>query len=193
MPYFDLRRIRIAKYAKSTSGIAYSEHCSIGDAMSCNMDLKFAEGRLYAEGRLSEYMKIATGGTLSIAEKYIPDAAKKLMYGMSEKTRTVSTKQAKSLQQTAKDAPNYVGVVFYAPDKIDSVTKYTCVFIAKAIFGPPSLSFQTKGDTIVFKTPTTTGEFLPDDSSDEVLTDAYVADTEADAIAWCNAALGESS
>ena len=193
MPSFDLRRIRIAKYEKSASGITYSDHCSIGDAMSCNMELKFAEGRLYAEGRLAEYMKLATGGTLSIAEKYIPDDAQKLMYGMTEKQRTVSTKQMTSLQHTAKGIANYVGVSFYAPDKIDSVTKYTCMYIAKALFGPPAMAFQTKGESIVFNTPTTTGEFLPDDSEDEVLTDAYVADTVEDAIAWCNAVLGETS
>lgn len=193
MPSFDLRRIRIAKYVKSETGITYSEHCSIGDAMSCNMELKFAEGRLYAEGRLAEYMKLATGGTLSIAEKYIPDAAQKLMYGMTEKQRTVSTKQVTSLQHTAKGIANYVGVSFYAPDKIDSVTKYTCMYIAKALFGPPAMAFQTKGESIVFNTPTTTGEFLPDDSEDEVLTDAYVADTVEEAIAWCNAVLGETS
>lgn len=193
MPSFDLRRIRIAKYVKSGSGITYSEHCSIGDAMSCNMELKFAEGRLYAEGRLAEYMKLATGGTLSIAEKYIPDDAQKLMYGMTEKQRNVSTKQVTSLQHTAKGIANYVGVSFYAPDKIDSVTKYTCMYIAKALFGPPAMAFQTKGQSIVFNTPTTTGEFLPDDSEDEVLTDAYVADTVEEAIAWCNAVLGETS
>lgn len=189
MPSFDLRRILIAKYNKGETGITYSDHCSIGDAMSCNLELKFAEGRLYAEGRLAEYMKLATGGSISIAEKYIPDDAQKLMYDMKEKERTVGEKKMTSLQHTAKGVANYVGVTFYAPDEIDSVTKYTCMFIAKSLFGPPAMSFQTKGESIVFNTPTTTGEFLPDDSTEEVLTDAYVADTLEDAIAWCDAAL----
>ena len=65
MPQFDLRYIQAAKYTNTSGTVTYAEKTKVGDAMSANLDLKFAEGRLYAEGRLSEYMRLATGGTIT--------------------------------------------------------------------------------------------------------------------------------
>ena len=192
MPTFDARYIQIAKYNynKETNTVSYTDKTKVGDTMAVNMELKFAEGRLYAEGKLAEYLKEATGGTISMAVKYILEAAQKMMYGATESSRTASNKQIKGLRFSAKDVANYVGVSLYAPDKIDGVTKYTTMFAAKALFGPPAYSFATKGQNIEFKTPTTSGEFLPDDSDDEILIDTAICDTIEEAKAWCDAVLG---
>jgi phi13 family phage major tail protein len=190
MPSFDLRGIRVAKYSVSDKSVTYSEPALLGDAMNCNLELRFAEGRLYAESKLSEYMKLATGGTVSIGVKYIPNVVQEMLYGAKEKTRTISTKAVKGLSFSTKDIANYVGVAFYAPDKIDGETKYTCVFVAKTLFGHPSMAYQTKGDTITFNTPTTTGEFLGDDTEAENLIETAVCDSEEEAIAWTKLVLG---
>ena len=192
MPTFDARYIQIAKYNynKETKAVSYTDKTKVGDTMAVNMELKFAEGRLYAEGKLAEYLKEATGGTISMAVKYILEAAQKMMYGATESSRTASDKQIKGLRFSSKDVANYVGVSLYAPDKIDGVTKYTTMFAAKALFGPPAYSFATKGQNIEFKTPTTSGEFLPDDSDDEILIDTAICDTIEEAKAWCDAVLG---
>lgn len=189
MPQFDLRGIKIAKYAHSGSTVTYSEGTSIGDAMNVDIQLKFAEGRLYAESTLAEYMKLATGGTISIGEKYIPDAAQKLMFGARENTKSVNTKTIKGLEFGANDEPANVGVAFYAPDMVDGALKYTCVMVCRALFGPPGMSFQTKGENIQFKTPTVSGEFMADHSSNKNLLITAVADTQADAEAWVKAML----
>lgn len=193
MPAFDLRGIKVAKYTNTNGVISYSQKTSIGDAMNVDMQLTYAEGRLYAESVLAEYIRLATGGTMSIGEKYIPDAAKKLLFGMREGTRSItvsgSAVTATSIKLGGKDLPNYVGVAFYAPDMVDGVQKYTCVFVTRALFAPPSMTYQTKGDTITFQTPTTTGEFLPDHTANQELVETYVADTEEAAIAWVDAVL----
>ena len=190
MPSFDLRGIRIGKYTNTSGTITYTDHCSAGDAMSATLELRFAEGRLYAESKLAEYIKLATGGTVSLGVKYIPDAAQTLMFGAAQVTKSDSTPAG--LKYTAKDNANYVGLAFYAPDQIDGATKYTCVFVPKVMFGPPSMAFQTKGDTISFNTPTTTGEFLPDDSSGELLLETAIADSMDAAVTWCKGKLGET-
>lgn len=184
MPNFDLRGIKIAAYSATGTTVTYTNPQTIGDAMNVNIGLTFAEGRLYAESALAEFIREATGGTISIGIKYIPDAAKKLLFGFEEKSRTVSSKQIKGLQATATSAPSYVGVAFYAPDMIDGNRKFTCVFCHRALFGPPDMAFQTKGNSIEFNTPTTTGEFLPDHSAGKVLFETAICDTEADAKAW---------
>lgn len=189
MPAFDLRGIKIATYVNTSGTITYTGAQTMGDAMTANLELTFAEGRLYAEGRLAEYIREATGGTISVGVKYIPDAAKVTMFGATAKSRAVSGTTVTGVEYTADDSPKYVGVAFYAPDMVDGVKKYTCVFAKKALFGPPAMSYQTKGNTIQFATPTTTGEFLPDDSASARIMETAVCDTKAQAEAWVTAVL----
>lgn len=190
MPQFDLRYIQAAKYTNTSGTVTYAEKTKVGDAMSANLELKFAEGRLYAEGRLSEYMRLATGGTISLGVKSIPDAAKTLLYGAQASKRSVlNATSAKGVVYSAKDAASYVGVSFYCPDVVEGKTKYTCVFVAKALFGPPSMSFKTKGQNLEFSTPTTTGEFLASDAVAETIMETVTVDTIDAAKAWCDAVL----
>ena len=193
MPTFDLRGIKIGKYINTEGTITYETPISMGDAMSVELNLTAAEGRLYAESRLAEYKKLITGGTASVGVKYITDAAQKLLFGMSENTRNVGTNTSqKSLKATAKDIAKYVGMGFYAPDAIDGTDKYTAVFVYKVLFGAPSYVYATKGDSITFQTPTTTGEFLADDSEDKSIMEIATLASESDAVAWINKCFGAS-
>lgn len=186
MPAFDLRYLQVAKYTKAASGngVTYGDKISMGEAMTVNLDLKFAEGRLYAESALAEYMKKATGGTASAGVKYIPLAAQKLMFNAYEKQRTVGGSPVKSVAFGKKSTGQYVGWSFYAPDMIDGEEKFTAVFVRKVLFAPPAKAFQTMGENITFQTPTTSGEFLVDDLGD--LLEVATLDTEEEAKAWCD-------
>ena len=193
MPQFDLRGIHCAKYVNTNGTITYTDAQEVGDAMTATLEMRFAEGRLYAESTLAEFMRKATGGTISLGVKYIKDAAQKLLFGSTEKNRSISvsgsTSTVKSLVLGAKSSPAYVGVSFYSPDMIDGVEKYTCVFASKCLFGPPSMNLQTAGESINFNTPTTSGEFLASDAATQDMLEVAVCDTEAAAIAWCEAVL----
>lgn len=190
MPSFDLKHIQVAEYKNTNGTITYGTPLSAGDAMNANFDLRFAEGRLYAESTLAEYMKLAIGGTISLGVKYIPEDAQSLMFGAKSATRTVNSATVDGIKFTAKDIAKYVGVSFYAPDMIDGVPKYTCVFISRALFGPPGYVYQTRGESITFQTPTTSGEFLADHSTSQQLIETAIADTEENAVAWCKAVFG---
>lgn len=193
MPSFDLRGIRCGKYVNTSGTITYTDFTDVGDAMEVNLEMKFAEGRLYAESKLAEYMKLATGGTMSVAVKYIKSAAQQLMFGAVSDSETIATDTVTGLMFGAKQTGKYVGIGFYAPDMIDGTEKYTAVFVTKALFAPPSLSYQTKGENITFRTPTTTGEFLADDSSDNAMLYTAECASEAQAKAWIKAKLGDTS
>lgn len=198
MPAFDLRGIKVAKYVNNNGTVSYTNRQTAGDAMTAALELRYAEGRLYAESTLAEYMRKAVGGTITLGVKYIPDAAQKLMFGSVEKTRSITyqvgttevTESVSSLQLGAESQSTYVGVAFYAPDKVNGADKFTAVFIPKALFGPPSNNFQTAGDSINFQSQTTTGEFLASDSADKTLFEYVVLDSEAAAKAWVDAVLG---
>lgn len=193
MPQFDLRGIKCAKYVNTSGTISYTNAQAVGDAMTASLEMRFAEGRLYAESTLAEYMRKATGGTISLGVKYIKTSAQQLMFGSTSKSRSVtvdtSTVSVTGLVLGAKSDPAYVGVAFYAPDMIDGVEKYTCVFISKCLFGPPAMSLQTAGENIQFNTPVTSGEFLASDSSSQEMLEVAICDTEDAAKAWVTAVL----
>ena len=194
MPQFGLRGMKIAKYAYTNGAVVYSELQTVGAAMQANIELRRAEARLYADDGLAEYMTSATGGTISLGVKYIPDAAQKLLFGLIDMSRSVTPTGGTAttvvgLGVSAKSEGNYVGVAFYCPALKDSQKVFWCCRITKAMFGPPSLSLQTKGENIVFNTPTTTGEMLMSDAEDSLLYESAYVDSEAAAKAWVDASL----
>lgn len=198
MPQFDLKHIYCAKYVNTSGTVTYTDAQQVGDAMTATLELRYAEGRLYAESTLAEYMRKAVGGSISLGVKYIKDAAQQLMFGSRTNSRSISytpaggsatTASVTSLVLGGHDEGNYVGIAFYSPDMVDGAKKYTCVLVKKALFGPPSMSLQTAGDNITFNTPTTSGEFLADDSTDQDLFEVATVDDEQAAIAWITAVL----
>ena len=201
MPQFGLRSIYAAKYNNTNGVIGYSDIEHVGDAISANLELRYAEGRLYAEDMLAEYMRKAVGGTISIGVKYIKQAAQQLLFNSKTKARTISytptggtatSITATSVVTGGEDEGQYVGVAFFAPDMVDGVEKYTCVLVKKALFGPPSMSLQTMGESITFNTPTTSGEFLADDSATHDLLEVAIVDSIEAARAWVQTVLGGS-
>lgn len=184
MPQFDLRGMKVGKYKNTNGVISFETPIALGDAMNVNLDLRFAEGRLYAESVLAEYVREPTGGTISVGTKYIKKEAEVLLFGCTAET------DMDEVTYSGKDNANYVGFGAYAPDKIDGVTKFTAFFVHKTMFGPPGYSLQTKGENIQFSTPTTSGEFLPDDSADKKMLSRATLATEAAAIAWINTKFG---
>lgn len=191
MPSFDLRYIQAAeyKYNAVTKTVTHGEKVKVGDAITAGLEVRRAEGRLYAEGSLAEFMAQIVGGVISYGVKYITQEAQKLLYGYSDHTRQVNGKEISSLRLTGRAEAKYVSTSFFAPDVIDGTTKYTAVYVARSLFGPPSYSFQTKGENITFNTPTTSGEFLKEHSTDEVFIEVAICDTMEDAEAWCDAVL----
>ena len=193
MPQYGLRGIKVAKYVNTEGVISYTDRQAAGDAMTANFELRRAEARLYAEDGLAEYMVSAVGGTISLGVKYIKDAAQKLMFGLTEKSRNITvggtTSEVTGLAVSAKNEGVYVGIGFYCPAIMDGAKRFWCCRIAKALFGPPSMSLQTKGENIVFNTPTTTGEMLMDDSANGLIYESAYVDSEAAAVAWVDAAL----
>ena len=200
MPQFDLRNIKAAKYVNNQGTISYTNLAKVGDAMTANLELRNAEGRLYAESALAEYMRKATGGTISLGVKYLSDAVQQMLFGAAPKSRqitymvgtTTTTTSVSGVGFGAFTEGNDVGVAFYSPDMRDGVLKYFCCFIPKALFGPPSLSLQTAGENIVFQTPVTNGEFLASDASDKELFETAICDSEEAAKAWVDAVLASA-
>ena len=195
MAQYDLRDIKVAKYVNNNGTVTYTGVAKAGDAMAVNIELRNAEGRLYAESTLAEYMRKATGGTISMGVKYLSDAVQKLIFGATDKSHSITyqvgttqvTETVTGIAYGANTEGNYVGVACYSPCMRDGVKKYLCLFIPKTLFGPPSMSLQTANENITFQTPTTSGEFLASDASDKELFEMVTVDSEEAAKAWVDA------
>lgn len=193
MPQFGLRGVKAAKYVNTDGVITYTDRQKVGDAMTANFELRRSEGRLYAEDGLAEYMANAVGGTVSLGVKYILADAQKLMFGLIEKNRSVTVdgqaQQITTLAVSARNEGDYIGLGFYCPALKDGQKVFWVCKICKALFAPPNMTLQTKGENIQFNTPTTTGEMLMDDSKEGLLYESAYVETEAAAKAWVDAAL----
>lgn len=184
-------------YSSSTGKITYANQNVLGRGITATFELKFAEGRLYSSGVLSRFKKIVTGGSISLNVEALTLAVQKSLFAATETSTTVGSGTVTGIGYSSSTTGRYVGVATYVPADEASGDKYICVFVRKAMFGPPSMSYQTAGESITWNTPTTTGEFLAPDKltgeADVPMLEIAEADTEADAIAWCKAQLGWSS
>ena len=201
MPQYGLRGARVAQYNNNNGAVTYGQPKKAGCAITAQLELRFAEARLYACDTLAEYLREVIGGNVTFGAKYFPQDAQLLMFGASTKSRSVSyagsggtttTSTVTSIVTSANDEANYVGFACYCPDMVDGVRKWTCFFVAKAKFSPPSYTLNTKGETINFQTPQTVGEFLPDDAGGMVVQEVAICDSEAEADAWCDTVFPQS-
>ena len=194
MPQFGLRGAMVAQYTNSNGAVTYGTPIAAGCAINVNLELTFAEARLYACDSLAEYLREVIGGSITFGAKLFPQAAQLLMFGSKTKSRSVTytpagssastTVSVVSVATTANDDPSYVGFACYAPDMVNGERKYTAFFVPKVKFSTPSTTLQTKGETITFQTPQTQGAFLQSDASDKVIQEIAICDSEEEAQAW---------
>lgn len=194
MPTYGLRGATVYPYTNNNGTVTYGTGVGAGCAIQAQLELRFAEARLYACDNLAEYIREAIGGTITFGAKLFPQAAQVAMFGSKIKSRSISytepgsststTQTVTSVVTGADDNPAYVGFAAYGPDQINGEKKWTAFFVRKVKFSAPSLTMQTKGETITFQTPQTTGEFLADDTTDRGLLEVATLDSEAAAQAW---------
>lgn len=197
VPY-GLRDIWFGEYSYSNGAISYANQQVLGRGITATFDLKFAEGRLYSSGALSRYKKKLTGGSISLNVEDLPQSIQKSIFAATEYSRNVgsgSPTAVKSIGYNRNSGGRYVGIATYVPADEASGDGYIGIFVHKAMFGPPSMSYQTENDSIQWVTPTTTGEFVDPDGAQSDGTpwsQIEIAEfaTEAAALAWCKACLG---
>ena len=191
MATIGFKGIYAATYSESGSTVSYTGCASMGKPIDCNMELKAAEGRLYAADALDKYRRKITGGSISIVAEDIPDTMRKLIFGEEDSARTVgSATSVAGLKITDSTVAPYVGIAGYAPEDVNGEDKFHAFFAPKALFASPSMHYKTMDTAIEFQVPTCVGEFMK--AADGEIFEHAILDTEEDAIAWCKLVLGGS-
>lgn len=150
MAYIGLSNPYIAELADETAK-EYKNGFACGKAITVNITPNYSEAKLYANNSLSEYTKEFKDGTITLGTDRLPYQASSVCFG-----HEVSEDGKKIIFKSTDDTKN-VGIGFYVSRVEDSVKTYEATVVYKAKFNDSTNDYQTKGDTIEFKTPSIEG------------------------------------
>lgn len=154
MAYIGLRKPIIGK---RTGTGKYEDPFAMGKAIALQVTPNYAEGGLNGDDYQIEYDKEFNYAEVTLGTSEIPLIAHQHMFG-----HTVNEKEGTAVMN-ANDENNYVGMGWISVEKINGARFYTGNFLPKAKFSEPSEDYETKGDSITYKTPSVSGRALAEE------------------------------
>ncbi len=134
---------------KDTGEESYGTVKKLARAITASLSVDVAEAILYADDGVAEMTMEFAGGTLTLGvDDLKPDVQADL---------TGETMDGDEVVSYGEDSGGYVAVGFRAK-KADG--NYRCMWLLKVKFGAPSDEYETKKDSIDFKTPTIEGKIM---------------------------------
>lgn len=187
MAYIGLANPVVAKLVSQSTlaGITtptYSNAFKCGKAIKVNVTPNYNEAKLYADNQLAEYEKEFKDGTITLGTDRLPVQANATMFGHDV------APDGKKITYKAQDSGSYVGVGFYVDEILDGVKRYVASVVFKAKFAEAGEEYETKGDSIVFKTPSLEGAISA--LEDGRWKETQIFDTEVEAQEWIADTLG---
>jgi phi13 family phage major tail protein len=171
-----------AKYNDSTGIPVYSNGAVMAKAMSASIQINRNNQILYADDDIDEIDQSFISGTetLGLNELTLDVQADILGHTIDEETGEMVANEA--------DKAPYVGHGFYGRIRRAGVNKWRAIWFHKMQFSEPNDETETKGETVVFKTPTIEGMIMKDINGDWKSENVF--GTEAEAKAWLNTKAG---
>lgn len=177
MAYIGFRKIMVAEL---NSNATYGTPTACGRAMSMTVTPNMATGDLYGDDVNVEHVENFTDADIEIGATYIPTELYETMFGHTVADTVVTF--------NTDDSVPYCGVGAIAPKLEDGTEYWEAIFLPKVKFSEPEASFETKGDSITFNTPTISGKALADSSKNWKKTTKVAS--EAAALTWINSQFG---
>lgn len=149
MSYFGLSHPIIAKHNPETG--TYSDALKCGKAINTSVTPNYNEASLFADNGEDENVKEFKNASVDLGVNTLPKKAGEIIFGhkiAEDGTETSNT----------DDSGSYVGYGFIVAEIISGTKKYRACLLTKVKFKEGAESYQTKGDSIVFTTPTLSGE-----------------------------------
>ena len=148
----------MAQYGLSNPFIAklgvegtYTLGFQCGKAVKTGIVPKYATAKLYADNIVAEQVDEFVEAAVTLGVSTLPVVAQTVLFGheVAETTEAIT--------YNASDSSNYVGYGFVVKEMIDGATSFTATVLYKVKFTEAGAEYETKGDTIVFKTPSLSG------------------------------------
>lgn len=173
MAYIGLRKPIIGK---RTGEGKYGEPFAMGKAIALQVTPNYAEGGLNGDDYQIEYDKEFNYAEVNLGTSEIPVIAHQDMFGH------VVEEGENAVTMNANDESNYVGMGWISVEKNNNEKYFTGNFLCKAKFSEPSEDYETKGDSITYKTPSISGRALAEENGEWKKVKKFK--TEAEALAY---------
>lgn len=160
----------------------YSNAFKCGKAVSTSVTPAYNEASLYGDDQEIENVKEFKNASVSVGTDRLPIQASKILFGHSV---TEDGEENNNIE----DSANYAGYGFVTSEKLDGNTKFRACILLKVLFSEGEESFETKGDSIAFKTPTISGTATAVENGDWRKKSPYF-DTKSEADQWIQEQLG---
>jgi len=152
----------------------------IGKAIQADISITVNDVKLYADDAVAESDKSFQNGTITLGIDDLSDTVQTAFLGHAVSNGEITAK--------GTDNNPYVGIGFYGIKKVNNVNKYRAIWLPKVQFAEPNDSNSTKGENVVFNTPTLEGTIMLDDSGNWKQEKTF--NTEAEAITYLQAKSG---
>lgn len=178
----------VALYKNTGGTVTYSGGMPLARGVSVELDLDTPDGKnFYADNITAETAPgIFTGGTATLTVDGLKDAARKLVYGLSEPSSlTVGSKTVEVTKYGDGMAIPYVGVGFIVRYMEDGVSSWEPMILTKARFNTPGTSAATQEEEIDWQTEELTATLLRDDTEGhdwKWIAAAQTSEAEAEAV-----------
>lgn len=158
---------------ESTAGV-------IGKAIQADISITVNDVKLYADDAVAESDKSFQNGTITLGIDDLSDTVQTAFLGHAVSDGEITAK--------GTDNNPYVGIGFYGTKRVNNVNKFRAIWLPKVQFAEPNDSNSTKGESVVFNTPTLEGTIMLDANGNWKQEKTF--DTEAEAVAYLQAKSG---
>ncbi len=180
MANFGLSRPIIARFDAEKG--TYSDVMKCGRAVNTSVTPNYNEAHLNADNMQVDEIVEFKNATVELGVDTIPVKAGEIMLGHKIGEDGAET-------SNTEDSGEYVGYGFITAERVNENTQYRACFLPKVKFREGAESYQTKGDSIQFSTPTLSGVALGNDKKDWRVKSPYLR-TEKECDDWIMSQMG---
>lgn len=140
----------IAKRAEKDGNITYSEAMFLGKLIQTTINPTISKVELYGDGTVAEADNTVSSAAVGLNTSTVPLASMPIIYGC---TVTDNEDGTSDVSFKTEDNGQYVGYGFIHQEQVDGVRTYNVTWLPKVQFSLPNETYNTKGQTITFNTP----------------------------------------
>lgn len=185
MANFGLSHPIMAKLNVATG--TYSAAFKCGKAINTSVTPNYNEAALFADNVQDEDVRELKNATVELGVNALPIKAGEILFG-----HKIMEDEDEDEVSNIDDSGSYVGYGFITSEMVSGVKKFRGCFLPKVKFSEGAESYQTKGDSIVFSTPTISGTATGNNEKDWRRKSKYF-DTEEECDAWILKKMGLSN
>lgn len=187
-----LSKCIVAKYGVSGGVVSYTAAAILGKAVEFSTSLETGDdNNLYADNAIAETDRTFGGGSLTISTDDLTQEGSALILGITPATITVGSATVTELVYDDTMVVPDLGYGTIVKKKVGGVYKYRAVVLTKIKFNIPDEAATTQGETIEWQVPSLTATIMRDDSANHAWKREATLDTEAAALDYIEAVLGE--